>query len=353
MVKSKPILLCIFLFILPFVLTVFTSGEADAQNDEFVCFVYHRFGDDRYPSTNISLETFRAQLTFLKDEGYWVVTLGEAIQKLQSGDGVPDKTVVLTVDDGYASFLTGAMPLLKEFGYRATLFINTESVGGRTYLNWEELKQIQADGIEIGNHSDTHAYFLNMGKEEGLFSFIVDVKTAQQKIKTELGFEPTLFSYPFGEYTPQMKLAIKKMGFRAAVAQNSGVVYRGSDLQALPRFPMGGPYATLEGFREKIKMRALRVRQKMPDSVLLHNENPPSLELVMNAQDVNLDLLQCFVQGQSECEIIKKEDGRYVVRAHDPLEKRRVLYTVTAPSLNGEDWHWFSHVWVLPAHAEE
>ena len=326
-----------------------TTGSGHAGG-EFACFVYHRFGDGRYPSTNISIDTFRAQLEFLRQEKYTVYTLGEAIGKLRSPAGVPRKTVVLTVDDGYTSFLTGAMPLLREFGFRATLFINSATVGHRGYMGWDELRELAAEGMEIGNHSATHPYFLDIDEEDLLSRFNEDVEKAQREIEAHIGLTPAVFSYPFGEYNLGMKRAVREMGFRAAAAQNSGIVYGGSDLYALPRFPMGGPYATLDGFRTKIGMKALRVLEEVPDSPVLRGPNPPELKLILDTGMLNMKGIQCFVEGEPNCAIRRDpaDPNSITVKAEEPLKGRRVLYTVTAPSLDGKAWHWFSHLWVQP-----
>jgi peptidoglycan/xylan/chitin deacetylase (PgdA/CDA1 family) len=322
-------------------------GEDTAQS--LPCFAYHRFGDNRYPSTNIPLDVFEAQLRYLSENDYSVLTLGQALDRLRSGQGVPGKSVVLTVDDGYDSFLSGAMPLLREYGFPATLFVQTENVGDPGFLGWEELRRLRAEGIEIGNHSASHAHFLNMGQDKRLERFREDVQQAQRDFASELGKAPDLFSYPYGEYTPGMQNVLHEMGFIAATAQKSGVVHAEGDSYALPRFPMGGPYATLDGFTSKADMRPLRVRRKEPKSPIVAT-NPPSLTLELEADTVDLSGLQCFVDGSRDCSIKrdKQNPARIIVTATKKLTQRRTLYTVTAPSAKGPSWHWHSTLWVRP-----
>ena len=326
-----------------------SGGQADGAG-EFTCFVYHRFGDDRYPSTNIALDVFAAQLSFFRDQGFKVLTLGEALEQLDSDGGLSERTVVLTVDDGYRSFLTGALPLLRRFGFAATLFINTDSVGRPGYMTWDDLVGLAAEGIEIGNHSASHAYFLNLPASEQLSAFKKDIERAQVLFQTHLGWRPKLFAYPFGEYLPAWGGALRELGFKAAAAQNSGVVYRGSPRYALPRYPMGGPYATLEGLRQKSRMRALRLADHRLRSPLLAGDNPPVLEVEVDPSGLNAASLQFFVQGQPQS--LQRPDpadpGRLLLRADKSLTGRRTLYTLTAPSADGRVWHWFSHVWVRP-----
>jgi len=318
--------------------------------EEFVCFVYHRFGDDRYPSTNIAVDAFRGQLEYLRDEGFTVLTLGDALVRLDAGSlGGP--TAVLTVDDGYDSFRTGALPLLQEFGMPATLFVNTNSIGRRGMLDWDDLTELLAQGMEIGNHTATHDYFLDLPPAGRSLTFGEDVAQAQGTLTERLGQAPKLFSFPFGEYDPDMRASVERLGFAAAVAQNSGVVSSHADRFALPRFPMGGPYATVDGFKRKARMLALPVVAREPESPVVAGDSAPWLTLRVVREGISLRRAQCFVAGASACSLQVEADADTAtlrVHGHEPLQGRRTLYTVTAPSTSGPGWHWFSHVWVRP-----
>lgn len=334
------------------------ASETDPDEREFVCFVYHRFADERYPSTNISLEALRGQLEFLRRERYSVLTLGDAVARLRAGT-LPLRAAVLTVDDGYASFATAGLPILEEFEVPVTLFVNSRSVGGRGMLNWEELAGLAARGMEIGNHTASHDYFLNMPAPQRLKRFKADVEEAQREIAEHLGAAPRVFSYPFGEYDLAMKEVVRELGFQCAVAQNSGVAHRGSDLYALPRFPMGGPYATVEGFSTKARMKALRVLEQEPRSPLLQGPGPAVLQLLVGSRGIRRSGMQCFVAGRRACDLKVAEETegavavlRVRVEAQEPLTARRTLCTVTVPSADGSAWHWFSHVWVRPEISE-
>ncbi len=226
------------------------AAVASGSTGEANIFIYHRFGDPRYPSTNISLEAFAAQLAWLKDEGRPVLPLGDVVRRLATGEPLPEGCVVLTVDDAFRSFLEGGMPLLRRYHYPVTLFVNTDSVGAPGYLTWGELRALAAEGVEIGNHSATHDYLLEHRRGEGEEAWrarvTADIRRAQQALSRELGRSPQLFAYPFGEFSPELQALVRQEGFLGAVGQQSGVVWEGSDRFALPRFPMGGDYATLD-----------------------------------------------------------------------------------------------------------
>ena len=109
-------------------------------------FVYHRFGDDRYPSTNIDLDKFEAQLKYLRDNGYRVLTLSEAMSSLNSQSRAA-KVAVISIDDAYNSFYANGWPLLKKYGFPATLYVNTETVGAGDFLGWQEIREVKEAGI--------------------------------------------------------------------------------------------------------------------------------------------------------------------------------------------------------------
>ncbi|MEM6525866.1 MAG: polysaccharide deacetylase family protein [Bacteroidota bacterium] len=316
---------------------------------EVVCFVYHRFGDGRYPSTNIQLADFEAQLSFLKKNAYTVLTFSEAIDYMKS-DAPASRVAVLTIDDGFKSFYKKALPLLTKYGFPATLFINTETVGGSDYMEWNNIKDARRQGIEIGNHTHSHDYFLNLPDSIRYAKFENELQLTQELIQQNTGQKPSTFAYPYGELDPKMRDIVQKTGFKGAAAQNSGVIYNGTDLWQCPRFPMSENYASLDKFTMKVATKALRITTKTPQSFMLPNgEDRPKLELSFESSELNMDQLQCFVQG-SECEMIKNTDNDGVVtlsiRASQSIAyRRRTLYTITVPDKQG-NWHWFSHLWI-------
>ncbi|MCW7754637.1 polysaccharide deacetylase family protein [Desulfobotulus sp. H1] len=329
--------------------TVVSERNADPQ---IRIFMYHHFGmENQYPSTSVSTTQFQEHLAYLKANRYTVITLGEALQRLDAGHNLPQKTACITIDDGYLSVWEHGLPLLEKYGYPATLFIATRYVGGRNYLNWEQIRQLQNKGFEIGNHSHSHDYFLNHPTEKIANAFEADLTQSHEIFKQHLTNIPDLYAYPFGEYTEEMMNILKKHGYRAAAAQRSGVVFAGSNRFALPRFPMNLTYGTITGFTEKIRMNALGVVKASPTTPLITGDNPPVLTLSIQNDRIRTDGLQCFVSGQKNCTIEKENrpDGLTLrVRASDRLNPRRTLYTITAPSKDGSEWFWYTYSWVLP-----
>ena len=330
-----------------FLLFVFQSFLAFAQESSISTFVYHRFGDDRFPSTNIKLEQFEAHLKYLKDNDYEVLTLSEGLKRLKNRNRFP-KTAILTIDDGYKSFYENAIPLLKKYGFPATLFVNTETIGAGDFMDWPELKVAQEAGVEIGNHSHNHAYFLNHVISE----FEADLITSELAFEANLGKIPTVFAYPYGEWSPQMAELLQRKGYIGAVAQNSGILYKEAPQFHLPRFPMSEAYAKLEDFVTKLKTLPLRVTKYEPISTgYLGTETKPRVNLEFQENNLKLDQLQCFVQGadcKKSIQVVKDGLVKLSIRPDRDLNRRRTLMTITVPDREGK-WHWFSYLWVIPS----
>ena len=321
---------------------------------EAVVFAYHRFGDARYPSTNIGPEQFRQHLQLLHEYQANVISLGRLIAALDAGEPLPPRSVALTVDDAFQSFLSGALPLLEEYGYPATLFVSTDMVGGNDYLDWGQLRQLQVKGIEIGNHSAGHDPLVDRlpGESQEAWAQRVeeDLNRADALFKRELGRIPELFAFPYGEFDPQLCKIIEGHGFRAAFGQQSGVVTASLNRFSLPRFPVAGVYADPQGFRSKLQMRALPVTVLSPEGTLvLPAQNPPRLKVRIDMNGLDPQSLKCYVAGQDEAHIETSGygEGQFEIQAQSPLRGRRSKYTITASDFSGTRWYWFSQLWVL------
>ena len=188
MLKCLP---CLCLFLLLFT----TASIADIN----IC-IYHRFDESQYPSTNISMDIFSEQLAYLEREGYKVLPLSQIARMVREGDPLPEKAVGLCVDDAFTSFAERAMPLLQKYAFPVTLFVNTDSVGTASYLDWDQLRDVMTKGVEIGNHTASHAYLVEMeegeSEEQWKERIGADIEKSKSALKEHLGVEPEIFAYP-------------------------------------------------------------------------------------------------------------------------------------------------------------
>lgn len=343
------------LFCASLLLAVIMAGPVLAADHAHV-FLYHRFGDDRYPSTNIALEDFEAHLQVLQEGRYQVLTLGELTTLILAGQPLPERCAVLTVDDVYRSFMSGALPLLQEYGYPATLFVSTAMVGGADHLTWQELSRLVDAGFEIGNHSSEHEYLLDRHPGEPPAEWrervVSDLREAQSSFKRHLGFEPELFAYPYGEFDPVLAELVRHLGFKAAFGQQSGVIDVDSDLFTLPRFPLGASQVSRQNFVDKLNLLPLPIEVLAPSTNLLDAQpNPPVLTFRLELDGIDPASLRSYVNGRPgpDPTASLESAGIFQLVAEEPLEGRRNKYTVTASDASGRQWFWFSQLWVSPS----
>ncbi|NMM49946.1 polysaccharide deacetylase family protein [Marinigracilibium pacificum] len=327
-----------------------TDSIVQNSEKEVVSFVYHRFGDKRFPSTNISIESFESHLKYLTENNFKLLTFSEAVDYLKN-DLPENKVAVITIDDGYKSFYKNAFPLLIKYKVPATLFINTSTIGKDDYMSWTEIKEVNKRGVEIGNHTHSHQYFLNLPIHERHLKFEEEVKLSQSIIKDELGRSPKVFAYPYGELDLKMKAIIKKLGFIGAAAQNSGVIHSNSDKFICPRFPMTDSYGDISGFAQKANMSPLKILEGSPLLFDLEDQSDQKLEVLFDKGELIIDRLQCFIQG-SECksQISINDKGlvRVIIQPKELIvNRRRVLFTITVPDRNN-NWYWYSYLFISP-----
>jgi peptidoglycan/xylan/chitin deacetylase (PgdA/CDA1 family) len=179
--------------------------------------MYHHIGplpegaDDIRKGLTVSAATFEAQMKKLKDGGYNVVTLNELYNKIASS--VPEKTVVLTFDDGYEDNSSVALPILQKYGFHGTFFIITSKIGNADYMSEDQIKDLAKNGNEIGSHTVYHIG-LDTVKGTTLDNEIKDSKIALDKLLSQ---NTTSFCYPAGKFSDEAKADLLKDGYRIAV----------------------------------------------------------------------------------------------------------------------------------------
>jgi peptidoglycan/xylan/chitin deacetylase (PgdA/CDA1 family) len=161
-------------------------------------------------------ENFEAQMQYLKDNGYTPISLATLDDHLINGTAIPNKSVVLTFDDGWKNQYEYAYPILKKFKFTGTFFIITGIVGkGGGYMTWDQIKDLQANGFDIESHSVTHPFLAKIKDSKKLEQELVDSK---KTLEIKLGVPVTAIAYPYYNYNAIVEAAVKKAGYTAARA---------------------------------------------------------------------------------------------------------------------------------------
>ncbi len=252
--------------------------------------MYHRFNENKYPSTNIQLDVFKEQLNLIEKQGIKFIHPKYFEKSLSENKG--QRKILLTVDDGLSSFYNNAWPILKEKKIPFILFVNTREVGAYNYMDWDQIRELYNDeNVEIGNHSHSHEYLVDETNE------IIknDISKSIMIFEEKLGKNSIFFSYPFGEYSSEFKKIIKDLGFKYAFGQHSGVIDDTKDFWELPRFPINEKYGEIERFKTLMKTLPFKYKNISPeDKYLLQSKNPPKVEINFHEGINNLNRINCF-----------------------------------------------------------
>lgn len=318
---------------------------------------YHHVSEDTPAATSVTPALFRQHMAHIKDAGYTVVALEDLVAQLKTGEVLPDKSVAISFDDGYRSIYEVAFPILKRYGWPFTVFVNAKphDERHRQFASWEQLREMAAAGATIANHSYSHSHMLRRlpGETEGAWRERIheEVVRAEQSISRETGQAHRLFAYPYGEYDSAIQKLLAEMGF-VAFGQQSGPLNPIDHLQALPRFPFGGPYGTIGDFRTKIASLALPLNEVQVYAGGQLSEEPllpadaARPQLVMQLKDEKIARrVQCFASGQGAIPVDAK-GSMVVAQAEKELPVGRSRYNCTAASGQPGRFFWYSQVFI-------
>jgi peptidoglycan/xylan/chitin deacetylase (PgdA/CDA1 family) len=181
----------------------------------------------RYIATPVTLE---AELSWLKTNGYSSITFDDLARHLTHGDALPAKPVIISFDDDWEGQYTYGLPLLRKYGFTATFYIWVVVVGRKHHMTWNEVKELDAEGMQIGCHTLTHPFLQRIRGDESLRKEIV---LSKQRIEEHIGRPVTTFAYPFGQYNERVVSFVKEAGFTSARSTWPGVVHSTDGLFSL------------------------------------------------------------------------------------------------------------------------
>jgi peptidoglycan/xylan/chitin deacetylase (PgdA/CDA1 family) len=205
-------------------------------------------------------------------------------------------------------------------------------------MTWDEIKEIDKSSFGyVGHHSHTHKYLIEMDNK----SFIKDIETATKIFKNELGYVPSIFSYPFGEYSLFMKNYISK-NFELGFGQHSGIIDLNKDKFELPRFPINEKYGDLKRFKSLINYYPLQYKNLNPEEKKLNkNINPPKFYVEFFPEQKNIKNINCYSNEGDKWEKSKTTIKKSIlsIEFREPFVPRRGRINC---SLNDEGkWRWF------------
>ena len=298
--------------------------------------MYHRFDESKYPSTNIQMEIFKNQVKIINNSNYNFYNPSNIIKKIS----IPKtkKEILLTIDDAFQSFYLKAWPYLKKNKIPFILFVSTEPVGKKGYMNWDQIREVEEEKFAfIGHHSHSHGYLIDKNNDQ----FILDIEQANKIFLNELGYIPSLFSYPFGEYSKFMRDYISQ-NFHFGLGQHSGVIDINKDKFELPRFPINENYGDLKRFRSIINSFPLEYKKLLPlQKKLTKKNNPPKFKVEFFKEQKNINNINCYSNEKGKWKKSKTSISNQIltIQFRGPFVPRRGRINCSLND-NGK-WRWF------------
>lgn len=205
------------------------SPSPSPSNSVVAVLGYHRFENPPGDSLALASKDFEAQMQRLKDTGVTVISMADFLAWRRGEKRLPPRCAVITIDDGYISGYTEAWPILKKFGYPATLFVYTNyiSSGGKS-ITWQQLAEMRDAGVEIGSHSVSHASLnARKGRTDAEYEAWLwnELKGSKDILEQHLSTPIRTHAFPFGTANEHVKAAGLKAGYEALFTVNPVKTY--------------------------------------------------------------------------------------------------------------------------------
>ena len=337
-------LLTFLFFIIPTVSFSQTNETRKISDVNYASIImYHRFGDSRYPSTNIKKKQFINHINELLKPKYNIISIEKALLAINNIKFVKDRSVVITIDDAYSSVYNYAWPIFKKHNLPFTLFVSTDVIDNKTpgYMNWEQIRTLRDHGVTIGSQTKSHPHMFKLSKEK----IIEELSISNKRFIDEIGSSPKFFAYPYGEYDLRVIEEVKLHGFVAAFGQHSGVAHKSLGMYELPRFAMNEKYGDMERFLLAVNALPIPVSDLSPKNPVI-SRNPPSYGFTLSDKIEPKNAIRCFANKGLKANTKRLGKNRIEIRLSGPFSKGRGRINCTMAA-NENRWRWLGRQFII------
>ena len=288
-----------------FIFLFFVVIKANAEESNITVLMYHRIGDDRYPSTSISQELFEKHIEYLVEENINVLPITELSKYLKNEISLTNKTVFITIDDAYRSFFQNGFPILKKNKLPFGIFVSSEYVSSAEkseFMSWSMLKEVSNSNGLILNHSKSHESLVGMD----ILTLKKEIEQNQIEIEKKIGKQPKIFSYPYGESSKTVEEVIKMLNYDIAFSQHSAPIHLDQNKYRLPRYALNDEFGGLKRFKMIIQTRPLEIFESSFDDSIVNTDKLDFSFLTKFPSE----LINCFINNSAA--IIKTDEGERV-----------------------------------------
>jgi peptidoglycan/xylan/chitin deacetylase (PgdA/CDA1 family) len=264
---------------------------------------YHRFGvESSVDPYKISLQRLEGQAAWLQAQGYQSISLSQLADAVAHGPGsLPDKALILSVDDGYKGGALGAA-VFEKHGFHAVYFVNPGSIGGGNFMDWDACRELEKRGHEVASHTLTHPILTKplAGQSPAQYKRMVtkELLNARQILEKEMGHPVCALAYPYGAYNPAIGSAAQRAGYRLIFSVSDGVNLSASlDPLRLRRILLMG-HPSQAAFERRLQVMPVQAAfDRLQEGAVIFQGDPP---LSLEPHDPGLALT---VDGQPVTEL--------------------------------------------------
>jgi peptidoglycan/xylan/chitin deacetylase (PgdA/CDA1 family) len=224
-----------------------SRASHQAQEFKLPVLAYHAVCNRKVSANCVKTEQFRDQMLHLVQAGYKTVSFEDLFRWEMGIRPMPEKPVIVTLDDGYANNFTNAFPILRQLNLKATVFLVSDWVGKKGFLTWEQVRYMGQYGIEFGAHTMTHPNLTKVDEKQ----LQEEVSGCKREIEKQLGKPVLAFAYPYGKFNPAVEETVRANGYAFAVSGISGYAEPMVESHHLKRVVISG-YTTMEQFRKEL-----------------------------------------------------------------------------------------------------
>ncbi|WP_251861634.1 polysaccharide deacetylase family protein [Clostridium sp. Marseille-Q2269] len=225
------------------------NKEPLIYNDKSIpVLMYHSIDYEKGNELRLPKEQFREQMKYLKDNGYTTLTLHELYSFLDKNKPVPEKSIVITLDDGYVDNYTNAYPILKEFGLKATVFAITSNIDkDKRSITSKQIKEMDDAGVQIASHTYNHDKLDDLSYEKQ----VQTMKRAKDDLEKILNHKVEYIAYPYGKWNEESIKAAKYVGYKMAVTTQGGWTNKQNGMYTLKRVYISS-LKGMDNFKDRI-----------------------------------------------------------------------------------------------------
>lgn len=315
---------------------------------------YHQFTAAGVASSNpyvMSADVFESEMEYLKTHGYHVVAMSDLIRFLKKEIGLPRKSVVITIDDGYKSVCTHAYPILKKYGYPWTFFCYTDFVNSSSgSVSWKDLQQLQAEGVDIECHTKSHPFLTKKAgrSDEQYEQFLHDeLAVSKQILEEKLKKKITCLAYSYGDWNKLVQQKAVAAGYEAIFTVASTPVTPSSPLDNLGRYIITKPEERM--FATYLRQDALTLGSPTPAPASTIKDHRPVLSATLSYDGtINPKSIQAEVSSIGRVPVqYDASTQKVTVTLPRDLSERRVhvrIHIEDEETHAGHDagWHFFT-----------